>query len=175
MRPPIRHFWRDWRAMNQRQYVYCNACGHRNPPSATFCSACGAVLDKPSTRTVVLPKTDPLLDAVGDDDNAVVDSGEVRPGEVMLVVRQGPEIGTRYSVVGEQTTLGRVPDCDIQLDDFTVSRQHAVVVRQGSAWLIRDLGSLNGTYVNGERVEEAALTQGDDVQIGRFRLVVFIG
>jgi len=56
-----------------------------------------------------------------------------------------------------------------------VSRQHAVVVRQGSAWLIRDLGSLNGTYVNGERVEEAALTQGDDVQIGRFRLVVFIG
>jgi hypothetical protein len=161
--------------MNQRQYVFCNACGHRNPPSATFCSACGAVLDKPSTRTVVLPKTDPLLDGIGDDDNAVVDSGEVRPGEVMLVVRQGPEIGTRYSVVGEQTTLGRVPDCDIQLDDFTVSRQHAVVVRQVSAWLIRDLGSLNGTYVNGERVEEAALTQGDDVQIGRFRLVVFIG
>ena len=59
------------------EYVFCNQCGHRNPPSSTFCSACGAVVDKPSLRTSVLPKTDPLLDAVGDDDNAVVYGGEV--------------------------------------------------------------------------------------------------
>lgn len=156
-------------------YVFCNQCGHRNPPTSTFCSACGAVLDKPSLRTNVLPKTDPLLDGVGDDDNAVVREGELAPGEVMLVVRQGPEIGTRYALTGDEVSVGRVPDNDIQLDDVTVSRQHAMLVRQGSAWLVRDLGSLNGTYVNNQRVDESPVRHGDDVQIGRFRLVAFFG
>lgn len=157
------------------QYVFCNHCGHRNPPTSTFCSSCGAVLDKPSMRTNVLPKTDPLLDGLGDDDNAVVHAGEIAPGEVMLVVRQGPEIGTRYSLEGDQVSVGRVPGNDIQLDDVTVSRQHAVLVRQGSAWLVRDLGSLNGTYVNSARVEEVVVQHGDEVQVGRFRLVAFFG
>lgn len=142
---------------------------------STFCSSCGAVLDKPSLRTNVLPKTDPLLDGLGDDDNAVVHAGEIAPGEVMLVVRQGPEIGTRFSLEGDQVTVGRVPGNDIQLDDVTVSRQHAVLVRQGAAWLVRDLGSLNGTYVNSERVDESVVQHGDEVQIGRFRLVAFFG
>jgi len=133
------------------------------------------VLDKPSLRTNVLPKTDPLLDGLGDDDNAVVHAGEIAPGEVMLVVRQGPEIGTRFSLDGDQVTVGRVPGNDIQLDDVTVSRQHAVLVRQGAAWLVRDLGSLNGTYVNSERVDESVVQHGDEVQIGRFRLVAFFG
>lgn len=157
------------------QYVFCNHCGHRNPPTSTFCSSCGAALDKPSMRTNVLPKTDPLLDGLGDDDNAVVHAGEIAPGEVMLVVRQGPEIGTRYSLEGDQVSVGRVPGNDIQLDDVTVSRQHAVLVRQGSAWLVRDLGSLNGTYVNSARVDEAVVQHGDEVQVGRFRLVAFFG
>jgi pSer/pThr/pTyr-binding forkhead associated (FHA) protein len=126
-------------------------------------------------RTNVLPKTDPLLDGLGDDDNAVVHAGEIAPGEVMLVVRQGPEIGTRYSLDGDQVSVGRVPGNDIQLDDVTVSRQHAVLVRQGSAWLVRDLGSLNGTYVNTVRVDEAVVQHGDEVQVGRFRLVAFFG
>jgi len=156
-------------------YVFCNQCGHRNPPSSTFCSSCGAVLDQPSMRTNVLPKTDPLLEGLGDDDNAIVQSGEVAPGEVMLVVRQGPEIGTRYMLEGDQVTVGRVPDNDIQLDDFTVSRQHAVLVRQGDAWLVRDLGSLNGTYINSRRVDESVVQHGDEVQVGRFRLVAFFG
>ena len=156
-------------------YFFCNQCGHRNPPASTFCSSCGAVLDKPSLRTNVLPKTDPLLDGIYDDDNAVVRAGEVEPGEVMLVVRQGPEIGTRYALVGEKMSVGRVPDNDIQLDDFTVSRQHAVLVRESNDWLLRDLGSLNGTYVNNERVEEAVVRHGDAIQIGRFRLVAFFG
>lgn len=142
---------------------------------STFCSSCGAVLDKPSLRTNVLPKTDPLLDGLGDDDNAVVHAGEIAPGEVMLVVRQGPEIGTRFSLEGDQVTVGRVPGNDIQLDDVTVSRQHAVLVRQGAAWLVRDLGSLNGTYVKSERVDESVVQHGDEVQIGRFRLVAFFG
>ena len=133
------------------------------------------MLDKPSLRTNVLPKTDPLLDGLGVDDNAVVHAGEITPGEVMLVVRQGPEIGTRFSLEGDQVTVGRVPGNDIQLDDVTVSRQHAVLVRQGAAWLVRDLGSLNGTYVNSERVDESVVQHGDEVQIGRFRLVAFFG
>ena len=133
------------------------------------------MLDKPSLRTNVLPKTDPLLDGLGDDDNAVVHAGEIAPGEVMLVVRQGPEIGTRFSLEGDQVTVGRVPGNDIQLDDVTVSRQHAVLVRQGAAWLVRDLGSLNGTYVKSERVDESVVQHGDEVQIGRFRLVAFFG
>jgi predicted component of type VI protein secretion system len=132
-------------------------------------------LDKPSLRTGVLPKTDPLLDGISDDDNAVVREGDVAPGEVMLVVRQGPEIGTRYSLVGDHMSVGRVPDNDIQLDDFTVSRQHAVFVKQGAAWLVRDLGSLNGTYVNNERVDESVVAHGDAVQIGRFHLIAFFG
>ncbi|MFZ9706290.1 MAG: FHA domain-containing protein [Ilumatobacteraceae bacterium] len=123
----------------------------------------------------MLPKTDPLLDAIGDADNAVVYAGEVAPGEVMLVVRQGPEIGTRFTLEGDQVTIGRIPDNDIQLDDFTVSRQHAVLVKQGSAWVVRDLGSLNGTYVNSARVDEVSVQHGDEVQIGRFRLVAFFG
>jgi predicted component of type VI protein secretion system len=132
-------------------------------------------LDKPSLRTGVLPKTDPLLDGIYDDDNAVVREGDVAPGEVMLVVRQGPEIGTRYSLVGDHMSVGRVPENDIQLDDFTVSRQHAVFVKQGAAWLVRDLGSLNGTYVNNERVDESVVAHGDAVQIGRFHLIAFFG
>jgi predicted component of type VI protein secretion system len=132
-------------------------------------------LDKPSLRTGVLPKTDPLLDGIYDDDNAVVREGDVAPGEVMLVVRQGPEIGTRYSLVGDHMSVGRVPDNDIQLDDFTVSRQHAVFVKHGAAWLVRDLGSLNGTYVNNERVDESVVAHGDAVQIGRFHLIAFFG
>jgi len=157
------------------QYVFCNHCGHRNPPSSTYCSSCGAVLDKPSLRTNVLPKTDPLLDGIKDDDNAVVHAGEVDPGEVMLVVRQGPEIGTRYTLHGDSVSVGRVPDNDIQLDDFTVSRQHAVLVRENQDWILRDLGSLNGTYVNNERVDECVVRHGDALQIGRFHLVAFFG
>lgn len=157
------------------QYVFCNHCGHRNPPSSTFCSSCGAVLDKPSLRTNVLPKTDPLLDGLLDDDNAVVHAGEVDPGEVMLVVRQGPEIGTRYTLHGDSVSVGRVPENDIQLDDFTVSRQHAVLVRENQDWILRDLGSLNGTYVNNERVDECIVRHGDALQIGRFHLVAFFG
>ena len=105
----------------------------------------------------------------------VVHAGEVDPGEVMLVVRQGPEIGTRYTLHGDSVSVGRVPENDIQLDDFTVSRQHAVLVRENQDWILRDLGSLNGTYVNNERVDESVVRHGDAVQIGRFHLVAFFG
>ncbi len=157
------------------EYVYCNACGHRNPPQSVFCSACGTVLDAPTHRTIVLPKTDALQDAPGSADNAVFNVREVAPGEVMLVVRQGDVMGTRFALTGEQVTIGRIPDNDIVLDDVTVSRRHAVLANESGEWIVRDLRSLNGTYLNHARVDEAVINHGDELQVGKYRLVAFFG
>jgi pSer/pThr/pTyr-binding forkhead associated (FHA) protein len=92
----------------------------------------------------------------------------------MLVVVRGPNAGSRFLLDRERTSIGRHPDSDIFLDDVTVSRRHAIVSRGERSMLVADNGSLNGTYVNGERVEERELATGDEVQIGRFK-VLFIG
>jgi pSer/pThr/pTyr-binding forkhead associated (FHA) protein len=92
-------------------------------------------------------------------------------GTALLVVRRGPNAGSRFLLDSDLTTAGRHPDSDIFLDDVTVSRRHAEFYRQGSAFTVRDVGSLNGTYVNRERIEEATLNLGDEVQVGKFRLV----
>lgn len=170
--PPVTGHW--WGA-EVVEYVYCNSCGHRNPPQSVFCSACGTVLDSPTHRTIVLPKTDALQDAPGSADNAVVAANELAPGEVMLVVRQGDDMGTRFALRTDEVSVGRVPDNDIVLDDVTVSRRHALLVRNGDTWLVRDLRSLNGTYLNQKRVDEAAFAHGDELQIGKYRLVAFFG
>jgi hypothetical protein len=164
-----------WSAVEPVEYVYCNACGHRNPPQSVFCSACGTVLDAPTHRTIVLPKTDPLQDAPGSADNAVIGAREVAPGEVMLVVRQGDVMGTRFALTGDQVAVGRIPDNDIVLDDVTVSRRHAVLVNESGKWMVRDLRSLNGTYLNHVRVDEAVINHGDELQVGKYRLVAFFG
>jgi pSer/pThr/pTyr-binding forkhead associated (FHA) protein len=109
--------------------------------------------------------------------------GEVVPGRVanlppglaLLVVRRGPNAGARFLLDHDVTTSGRHPDSDIFLDDVTVSRRHAEFHRGGSGFTVRDVGSLNGTYVNRERVESATLSNGDEVQIGKFRLVFIAG
>jgi pSer/pThr/pTyr-binding forkhead associated (FHA) protein len=84
---------------------------------------------------------------------------------------RGPNAGSRFRLDGELTTAGRHPDSDIFLDDVTVSRRHAEFYRHGARFTVRDVGSLNGTYVNRERIEEAELAGGDEVQIGKFRLL----
>lgn len=157
------------------EYVFCNSCGHRNPPQSVFCSACGTVLDTPIHRTIVLPKTDTLQDAPGSADNAVVAGSELSPGEVMLVVRQGDVMGLRFTLRSDEASVGRVPDNDIVLDDVTVSRRHAVLTKSGDGWIVRDLRSLNGTYLNQKRVDEAYFGHGDELQIGKYRLVAFFG
>lgn len=96
------------------------------------------------------------------------------PGAALLVVRRGSNAGSRFLLDAPLTTAGRHPDSDIFLDDVTVSRRHAEFVREGTAFTVRDVGSLNGTYLNRERVESAVLANGDDVQIGKFRLVFLI-
>jgi len=93
------------------------------------------------------------------------------PRTALLVVRRGPNAGSRFLLDDDRTTAGRRPDSDIFLDDVTVSRKHAEFVRSGNGFLVRDVGSLNGTYVNRDRIDEAQLRAGDEVQIGKFRLV----
>ena len=154
-------------------YVFCNQCGHRNPPDAAFCSSCGGVLDRLSDHTITLAKIDPLLEATGPEDDVVVNLAELPTASASLVVRNGPQAGAALSLEADITRLGRATDGDVSLDDITVSRRHAEVVRSGSSYLVRDSGSLNGTYVNNQRIDEAPLVQGDELQIGKFRLVFF--
>ena len=102
-------------------------------------------------------------------------AGSLPPGMALLVVRRGPNAGARFLLDHDVTTSGRHPDSDIFLDDVTVSRRHAEFHRGSGGFTVRDVGSLNGTYVNRERVESATLSNGDEVQIGKFRLVFIAG
>ncbi len=154
-------------------YVFCNQCGHRNPPDSNFCSSCGSPLDVLDDRTITLTAVDPLQDATGADDDLVIPMGELAKDAAVLIVRAGAQAGARFALEGDLTRLGRHPDSEISLDDITVSRRHAEVQRTPDGYVVVDSGSLNGTYVNQERVERAHLRHGDELQIGKFRLVFF--
>lgn len=91
----------------------------------------------------------------------------------LLVVRRGPNSGARFLLDADITTVGRHPEADIFLDDVTVSRRHAEFLRSGRTFSVKDLGSLNGTYFDGERIDQAALTDGSEVQVGKFRLTFY--
>lgn len=152
--------------------MYCNNCGHRNPLGANFCSSCGAVLSSagadPTTITF-------QLDAVPGTDEFAVELDDQDTGGVLVVTR-GPNVGSRYSLDKDLVTAGRHPDSDIFLDDVTVSRNHVELRRQSdNSYRVRDVGSLNGTYLNRELIEEALLQNGDELQIGKFKLVYVDG
>jgi pSer/pThr/pTyr-binding forkhead associated (FHA) protein len=163
----------------------CAICGHDTPdPEARFCAACG----KPLTPVAAAEVTSVLgLAPSGTDDLAVESDTDVEPtaedalvdrlapGSALLVVKRGPSSGARFLLDSELTTAGRHPDSDIFLDDITVSRRHVVVEHDGEGYTLRDVGSLNGTYVNRKRVDEAQLRDRDEVQIGRFRLTFVLG
>ena len=154
-------------------YVFCNQCGHRNPPTSSFCSSCGSPLDSLDDRTITLTTVDPLQDAPGSADDVVVAIGEL-PNEMgVLIVRAGAQAGARFTLDGPVTRLGRHPDSEISLDDITVSRRHADIERTPEGYVVSDAGSLNGTYVNQERIDKMLLRHGDELQIGKFRLVFF--
>jgi hypothetical protein len=154
-------------------YVFCNHCGHRNPPASSFCSSCGSPLDSLDDRTITLSTVDPLQDAPGSDDDVVVAVADL-PTEIgVLIVRAGAQAGARFRLEEPVTRLGRHPDSEISLDDITVSRRHAEIERTADGYVVSDAGSLNGTYVNQERIERMLLRHGDEVQIGKFRLVFF--
>ena len=105
------------------------------------------------------------------DEQATVDA--LNTGTALLIVLRGPNTGARFLLDDAEVTTGRGPESDIVLDDVTVSRKHAVFSRDGQGFGVRDVGSLNGTYVNKERIDQAALRTGDEVQIGKFRLVYY--
>jgi FHA domain/zinc-ribbon domain len=148
-------------------HVYCQECGFQNPESANYCSRCGALLVKDeggveTTQTFTPEESEP---AAGD---AFDDLGIKGPA---LVVRSGGgRVGETFHPDDERTTIGRSPDCGIFLDDVTVSRKHAVLVQRDGVFTIEDQGSLNGTFVNRKRVESAEISDGDELQIGKYRL-----
>lgn len=152
-------------------YVFCNQCGHRNPPVSAFCSACGTVLDIVSDHTITLAKTDSLQDASGPEDDVQVSLTNISRGTAILVLRGGEGEGDHYVLSSPLTNIGRHADSDISLDDITVSRRHCEITSENSRFIVRDVGSLNGTYVNQKRVDVIELTQGDELQIGKFHLV----
>jgi hypothetical protein len=154
-------------------YVFCNHCGHRNPPESSFCSSCGSALDVSGDRTITLTAVDPLQDAPGAGDDVVVSMGDLPLDKAVLIVRSGAQAGDRFALDSDVTRLGRHPDSEIMLDDITVSRRHASIERTDEGYVVSDAGSLNGTYVNQERIERAVLHHGDELQVGKFRLVLF--
>jgi ribosomal protein L40E len=147
-------------------HVYCPECGFQNPEAANYCARCGAALLKPdeseTTMTFTPDEGDDALHEALDD---------VSAGGPALVVRSGGgRSGETFALQGAGTTIGRSPDCGVFLDDVTVSRKHAVLVDRDGHFTIEDQGSLNGTFVNRKRVDSAELEDGDELQIGKYRL-----
>jgi pSer/pThr/pTyr-binding forkhead associated (FHA) protein len=125
-----------------------------------------------SDTTVTIQPVEELADLT--DDDAAVTLLELPRGVGMLVVKRGPNTGSRYVLESELTKAGRHPESDIFLDDITVSRRHAEFTTGEEGTTVRDVGSLNGTYVNRERIDEALLASGDEVQIGKFKLLYLL-
>ncbi len=148
-------------------HLHCPECGFQNPESANYCSKCGALLirDEPGGHTTM---TFTPEDGVDEDGAALV---ELPVEGTALVVRAGGgRAGETFPLERERIVVGRSPECEVFLDDVTVSRRHAVLSRDEDGYTIEDQGSLNGTYVNRRRVERAKLDDGDEVQIGKYRL-----
>ncbi len=148
-------------------HVNCPECGFRNPESANYCSKCGALLirDEPSGNTTMTFAPDEVAD------EAAVPLEDVPIEGTALVVRSGGgRAGETFHPQGERTTIGRSPDCGIFLDDVTVSRRHAVLAERDGRFFVEDQGSLNGTFLNRKRIETAELHDGDELQVGKYRL-----
>ena len=153
--------------------LHCPECGFVNAEGANYCSRCGAFLGaarekapaqgEPATATYRIDETGELVPVdVGD---VVADEGAA------LVIRAGGgRVGESFPLNADRMTIGRRPDSDIFLDDVTVSRDHALLVHRADGWHLDDLGSLNGTYVNRHRIESHRLEDGDELQVGKFKL-----
>ena len=146
-------------------HIYCPECGFQSPESASYCSRCGALL---------------IHDSVGETTLSLAPE-EVEEGlqtsiaGPALVVRSGGgRAGESFEAIGDRALIGRSHECDVFLDDVTVSRRHAELTRAGGTYTIRDLGSLNGTFVNRRRIESAALEDDDEVQVGKYRMTFLL-
>jgi hypothetical protein len=161
--------------------IYCTHCGRENPPEANFCAQCGHALagaGEATTGSLRAEEIDEHVEVevtpadVAGEEGVVV--GDLEPGTALLVGVRGPNKGARFLLDRDLVTVGRHPDSDIFLDDITVSRRHAEFRRDAQRYWVHDVGSLNGTYVNGVRAEDRLLSTGDEVQVGKFKLVAFV-
>jgi hypothetical protein len=152
---------------------HCPECGFVANEGANYCVRCGAFLGSPEpTRDDATTATYVIDEATGE--LRPVDVGDVAAESGALVIRSGGgRTGQSFPLRGERMTIGRHPDAEIFLDDVTVSRRHAEFIRRGTAFEVRDLGSLNGTYYDGVRIESALLSDSAEVQIGKFRLTFY--
>lgn len=154
--------------------MYCTNCGHRNPEGSNFCASCGAALtDATGTDTTVAFMPGEL--DVDLEEEVHIAPEELEGGRGVLIVKRGPNAGSKFFLDADVTNVGRHPDSDIFLDDITVSRRHVEIRRGSDGFSLHDVGSLNGSYVNRERVEEAKLRSGDEIQVGKFKLVFLTG
>jgi len=155
---------------------HCPECGFVNVEGASYCSRCGAFIGTP----------EPAKPSQGTTATYVIDeaTGELRPVEVedvtsgggALVIRSGGgRVGQSFPLRGGRMTIGRTPEADVFLDDVTVSRDHASLVHRQGAWYLDDSGSLNGTYVNRGRIDSHLLADGDEVQVGKYKLTYLAG
>jgi FHA domain len=149
---------------------HCPECGFVVTEGANYCQRCGAFLGSPEpTRDDVTTATYVVDEATGE--LRPVDVGDVAAESGALVIRSGGgRTGQSFPLHGERMTIGRHPDAEIFLDDVTVSRDHAVLVQRSGGWFLDDSGSLNGTYVNRRRIDSHRLEDGDELQIGKYKL-----
>jgi hypothetical protein len=145
-------------------HIYCPECGFQNPEAANYCARCGARLVRPEEAETTMTYTPEEAEEDG------LGLPEGIDGPALIVRAGGGRAGETFPLEHERTTIGRSPDCEIFLDDVTVSRKHAVIAKNGDDFRIEDEGSLNGTFVNKKRVEAADLETGDELQIGKYRL-----
>jgi hypothetical protein len=156
--------------------LHCTECGFVNGEGANYCQRCGALLERaeitgasagdlggdPTTATYRIDEAGELVP---------VEVGEVTARGPALVIRAGGgRVGESFAIEGERLSIGRRPDSEVFLDDVTVSRDHALLIRRAEHWYLDDCGSLNGTYVNRSRIESQRLDEGDEVQIGKYKL-----
>jgi hypothetical protein len=149
--------------------LHCPECGFLSDEGANYCQRCGALLPRAEGA-----EGDPVTATYRIDE-----AGDLVPVELDEVVAHGPALvirtgggraGESFPVDRERMTIGRRPDSDVFLDDVTVSRDHALLVSRGEHWYLDDCGSLNGTYVNRSRIESHRLEEGDELQIGKYKL-----
>lgn len=147
-------------------HLYCTECGFQNLEAANYCSRCGALLQHDDAGV----ETTQTFSAEEVGDLAAASAGEI-VGPALVVRTGGGRAGESFPLHGASIRIGRSPECEIFLDDVTVSRNHALVVERDGSFLAEDQSSLNGTFVNRRRIDAVVLAHGDELQIGKYRLM----